>query len=124
MGEGEPCQVGQAAGCWDQEGEGHREGKRHVWSSRRKCIGCLGTGRAAQDGVEEGDLDIPDVRARLFAVAHRWGTHMNTHRPMTWWYTAALIDPDRGSKRRSSSCCLISSPLPKRPEFWVVPWGT
>lgn len=62
------------------KGEGHREGNGHVWSSRRKCIGCLGTGRAAQDRVREGDLDIPDVRACLFTGAHRWSAHMRTHR--------------------------------------------
>jgi hypothetical protein len=42
-----------------RRGGGHREGIGHVWRSRRKCIGCLGTGRAAQDGVGEGELGYP-----------------------------------------------------------------
>lgn len=96
--------------AWTRRGEGHRERNRHVWSSHRKCIGSLGTGRAAQDGVGEGDLDIPDIHACLFTGAHRWGTHMRTHKRRPWWYPTALIEPDRGSKGRSS-CHLLSSPL-------------
>lgn len=108
--------------AWTRMGEGHRERNRHVWSSHRKCIGSLGTGRAAQDEVGEGDLDIPDVHACLFTGAHRWGAHMRTHKHRPWWYPTALTERDRGSKGRSS-CCLLQ-PSTRQIWAWVVPWGT